>query len=98
MGQVYSNKSGTFKAYAVPPVPGGPIAEGIAEGYAMGYRTPIDMLRFFAIRLMWALLFAAIFIPIYVIYRMKYHPSEPIFINAKEKFEEVEPFDPGLRK
>jgi hypothetical protein len=98
MGQVYSNKSGTFKAYAVPPVPGGPLAQDIAEGYARGYRTPMEMLRFFGIQIMWGLIAVAIVLPILVFYRMKYHPDEPIFIVKKETFNEVEPFDPGLRK
>jgi hypothetical protein len=98
MGQVYSNKSGTFKAYAVPPVPGGPLAQDIAEGYARGYRTPKDMLRFFGIQIMWGLIAGVILIIGVVVYQKMYHPGEPIVFTDKEKFEEVQPFDPGLRK
>jgi hypothetical protein len=40
MGQIYSNTSGSVKAYVLPPVPGGIIGDSAALAVAQGARTP----------------------------------------------------------
>lgn len=43
MGQVYSNESGSVKAYALPEVPGGIVGSSAALAVAQGARTPGDI-------------------------------------------------------
>lgn len=43
MGQVYSNESGSVKAYAIPEVPGGIVGDSAALAIAQGARTPADI-------------------------------------------------------
>jgi hypothetical protein len=40
MGQIYSNNSGSVKAYVLPPVPGGIVGQSAALAVAQGARTP----------------------------------------------------------
>lgn len=40
MGQIYSNNTGSVKAYWTPPVPGGIVGQSAALAVAQGARTP----------------------------------------------------------
>jgi hypothetical protein len=43
MGQIYSNNSGSVKAYVLPPVPGGILGHSAALAVAQGARTPAEI-------------------------------------------------------
>ena len=99
MGQIYSNQSGSVNAYVLPPgIPGGKVGQEVTLAYMKGFRSPTDIAWEMGKRFLWGTLFAGIFVVVILLYKMKYHPGEPLFYKTeREKFDEqVKPFDPGF--
>lgn len=96
MGQLWSNQSGSLKAYWIPGfVPDDPMSQGTALAIAQGARTPEDI-AFKAAEnigrtLVGGLIVGVVFLLVWYIWFRPNHPF--IFTKKKESFEPREEAD-----
>lgn len=96
MGQLWSNQSGSLKAYWLPPgIPNDPVSQGTALAIAQGARTPEDIAMKAAENigrtLIGLVIGGILFLTVWYIWVRPKHPF--VFTKKKESFEPREEAD-----
>ena len=96
MGQLWSNESGSLKAYWFPPiVPDDPVSQAAALAVAKGARTPWDIATDTAhtlgITLVGSLVVGVLILIVYYVVNRPAHPF--VFTKKKESFVPMEEAD-----
>jgi hypothetical protein len=87
MGQLWSNQSGSIKAYWLPPgIPEDPISQNIALAVAKGERTPMGIVSSASSSLAINLVGGLVILLIILIVRyIWYRPEHPFIYTAKKE-------------
>jgi hypothetical protein len=90
MGQIWSNQSGSVKAYVLPPVPGGLLGQSAALAVAQGSQTPGAIASQTAWNYFSQLTAIIVLIAIILLLKWIFEAKQP---SVKQKFQNVDGVD-----